>query len=160
MNLLKWANLDSTELRILLHERIGGTGQTDVAVGGPNKFYLPMARSSCRVVLTFKGKKIVRIEPGKAFDATQWEEISNEIEHSILAGPTKVGREYSFSGFRVTGSWRGEHSGVQILPPPADAPRASVELADHPFILEFPLMVSGLAQVTNYRRLQIGRAHV
>ncbi|GEM_PF-1326245 len=153
-NLLKWPNLDSSELRIVLDERIGGPGQTDIARGGPNKFYLPSARDSCRVVLTFKGKKIVAIEPGKAFDATQWEEISNEIEHSILAGPTKFGREYSFSGRRVTGSWRGEQSGVQILPPPSDAPRAPMEIADHPFILEFPLMVTGLETVTNHRRLR------
>jgi len=113
-----------------------------------------MARSSCRIVLTFKGKKIIAIEPGAAFDGRQWEEISNEIKHSILAEPIKVGREYSFGGRRVTGSWRGNLSGVQILPPPNDAPRAPVESADHPFILEFPLMAAGLDTVTNHRRLR------
>jgi len=153
-NLLKWPNLDSTELRILLHEIIGGMGQADLGVAKPSEFYLPMAGPSCRVVLKFKGKKVVAIEPGPAFDAAQWREISNEIEHSILAGPTRIGREYSFSGRRVIGSWRGEHSGVQILPAPADAPSAPVELADHPFILEFPLMVASLNAVTNYRRLR------
>ena len=137
-NLLKWPNLDSTELRVLLHEFIGGTGQSDdLGSAKPRNFYLPLAGPSCRVVLKFKGKKIIAIEPGEAFDAAQWQQISNEIEHSITGG-TKVGRDYSFSGRRVKGSWRGEHSGVQILPPPADAPSAPVEQADHPFILEFP----------------------
>jgi hypothetical protein len=153
-NLLKWPSLDSTELRILLHEIIGGMGQADLGVAKPSKFYLPMAGLSCRVVLTFKGKKVVAIEPGQAFDAAQWREITNEIEHSILVGRTRVGREYSFSSRRVIGSWRGEHSDVQILPAPDDAPTAPVELADHPFILEFPLMVSNLNAVTNYRRLR------
>ncbi len=153
-NLLKWPNLDSTELRILLHEIIGGMGQADLGVAKPSEFYLPMAGPSCRVVLKFKGKKVVAIEPGPAFDAAQWREISNEIEHSILAGPTRIGREYSFSGRRVIGSWRGEHSGDQILPAPADAPSAPVESADHPFILEFPLMVASRNAVTNYRRLR------
>lgn len=156
-NLLKWPNLDSTELRILLHEIIGGMGQADLAglgSGKPVKFYLPLAGPDCRVVLTFKGKNVVTIEPGQAFDPAQWQEISNQIEHSILTGPTRVGREYSFSGHRVLGSWRGERSGVQILPAPGDAPSAPVELADHPFILEFPLRVAGLNAVTNYRRLR------
>jgi hypothetical protein len=151
-NLLKWPNLDSVELRILLHESIGGTGQSDdLSRAKPRNFYLPLAGPSCRVALKFKGKKVIRIEPGKAFDAAQWQQISNEIEQSITGG-TKVGRDYSFSGRRVKGSWRGEHSGVQILPPPADAPSAPLDQADHPFILEFPLMVSSVDALTNYRR--------
>ena len=151
-NLLKWPNLDSVELRILLHEFIGGTGQSDdLSRAKPRNFYLPLAGPSCRVALKFKGEKVIRIEPGKAFDAAQWQQISNEIEQSITGG-TKVGRDYSFSGRRVKGSWRGEHSGVQILPPPADAPSAPLDQADHPFILEFPLMVSSVDALTNYRR--------
>ena len=151
-NLLKWPNLDSVELRILLHEFIGGTGQSnDLSRAKPRNFYLPLAGPSCRVALKFKGKKVIRIEPGKAFDAAQWQQISSEIEQSITGG-TKVGRDYSFSGRRVKGSWRGEHSGVQILPPPADAPSAPLDQADHPFILEFPLMVSSVDALTNYRR--------
>ncbi len=151
-NLLKWPNLDSIELRILLHEFIGGTGQSDdLSRAKPRNFYLPLAGPSCRVALKFKGEKVIRIEPGKAFDAAQWQQISSEIEQSITGG-TKVGRDYSFSGRRVKGSWRGEHSGVQILPPPADAPSAPLDQADHPFILEFPLMVSSVDALTNYRR--------
>jgi hypothetical protein len=39
-------------------------------------------------------------------------------------GPSVVGREYSFSSFRVRGWWRGVRSGVRILQPPDDAPQA------------------------------------
>jgi len=134
--------------------RIGGLGQYDEQSNNCDKLYLPLADSSCRVVLTFRDKRIVAIEPGPAFDADEWERASEEIEKSILAGPLKVGREYSFSSFRVLGSWRGDRSGVQILPPPDDAPRAHVEMAEHPFILEFPIKGSDFGPITNHRRLR------
>src|SRR5437763_11342332 len=135
-----WTNLDSFELRLLLAERIGRQGQYDRISTNTNKLYLPLARSACRIALTFRDKKITAIEPGPAFDHSEWVRISEEIEQSILAGPSKVGREYSFSTLRVTGSWRGKRSGAQILPPPDNAPRADLEIADHPFILEFPII--------------------
>jgi hypothetical protein len=155
-NLLKdtWTDLDSAELRLLLDERIGGPGQYHDRTKNPNVLYLPLAGAPCRIKLTFRDKKIVAIEPGPAFDATEWERISQEIERSILTGPIKVGRDFSFSSFRVQGSWRGDRSGLQILPPPDDTPRAPVEMAEHPFVLEFPLKVSDLWQITNYRRIR------
>jgi hypothetical protein len=156
LKLLKdaWTDLDSEELRLFLDERIGGPGQFKDRLKDPNKFYLPLADSSCSIVLTFSEKKIVAIEPGPSFNTTQWEKISDEIEKSILAGPVKVGRAYSFSTLRVLGTWRGERSGVQILPPPDDAPRAPVEMADHPFILEFLVKVSDFGRITNHRLMR------
>jgi hypothetical protein len=155
-NLLKdtWTDLDSAELRLLLDARIGGPGQYDGAAGKPNVLYLPQAGASCRVSLTFTDQKIVKVESGPGFKADEWERISHEIECSLLTGPTKVGRDFSFNSFRVQGSWRGARSGVQILPPPDDAPRAPVEIAQHPFVLEFPLKASELWQITNYRRIR------
>ncbi len=147
-----WTDLDSAELRFILLERIGGPGQYDGRDSNPNTFYLPLAGSSCRIKLTFSdSKQIVGIEPGPAFDAAQWEEVVEEIERT---GPYKVGRDCSFSTFRVDGSWRGKRSGVQILPPPADAPRAPVEMAEHPFIVEYPVKVSDLWPITNFRRMR------
>ena len=69
-NLLRetWANLDSQELRLLLNKRIvGGSGQFDGREANPNKFYLPLARESCRVALTLKDKRIIAVEPGASF---------------------------------------------------------------------------------------------
>ena len=155
-NLLQpaWTDLDSAELRLLLDERIGRPGQYS---GDPHKLYLPLAGDRCRVGLTFRDKNIVAIERGPAFDAAEWKWIADEIENTILAGPMTVGREYSFSSFRVLGSWRGEASGVQILPPPEGAPQAPTEMAEHPFILEFPLRNAGLWRVTNHRRMRVHR---
>jgi hypothetical protein len=151
-----WANLDSHELRLLLDKRIGGPGQFDGRDANPDRFYLPLARASCRVVLTFQDKKITAIEPGPAFDAAMWQKIADEIENAILVGPPKVGREYSFSSFRVPGFWRGLRSGVQILPPASQAPQAPIEMAAHPFILEFPIIGApdDLWSITNHRRMR------
>jgi len=139
------------ELRILLDLRIGGPGQYSNRTKNPNTFYLPRAGELCRVVLTFGAKRIIGIAPGPAFDAAEWKRISREIDESIVVGPTKVGRAFCFSGNPVSGSWSGHRSGVQIHPPPGDAPRAPVLNADHPFILEFPLVASGISQIQSYR---------
>lgn len=155
-NLLReaWINLDSHELRLLLDARIGGPGQYLARSDNPETLYLPLAGSSCRVLLKFRDNKITVVEPGPAFDSAEWQRISEEIARDILVGPIKVGREYSFSSFRVNGSWRGDDSGVQILSPPRDAPIAPVEMADHPFILEFPMQAAHFWPVTNHRRLR------
>jgi hypothetical protein len=153
-NLLVWPNLQPAELMILLHERMGGTWQGDISVRRPSELYIPMFGPTCRVILKFDGPKIVAIYKGEAFETTQWDQISTEIEHSILKGPTRVGREYSFCGRRVIGSWRGTHSGVQICPPHDDLPRVPGLSGDHPFILEFPLMVAASDTITHNRRLR------
>jgi hypothetical protein len=149
-----WQDLDSAELRILLDERIGGPGQYQDRINNPDKFHLPRAGSDCRITLTFKDRNIVALHAGRAFDARQWKEISDEIETLISPGAMKIGRDCSFSGFRVQGSWRGKSSGVQILPPPPDAPGAPVEMAEHPFILEFPIKACSLWPLLNYRRMR------
>jgi hypothetical protein len=150
-----WTNLDSQELRLLLNKRIGGPGQFYNREANPNKFYLPpAARESCRVVLTLKNKQIIAVEPGAAFDRKQWRKICDEIENAVLVGPQVVGRQFSFCSLRVTGLWRGQRSGVQILPPPPEAPSASPDTTENPFILEFPFqggLPDDLQSITNYR---------
>jgi len=149
-----WNDLDSAELRLILLERLGKPGQYDDRESNPNVFYLPLAGTACRIKLTFSdNKQIVAIEPGPAFDAAQWEQVVADIEST---GPRKVACDCSFSSYRVPGSWRGERSGVQILPPPPDAPRAPSEIAEHPFILEYLVKASDLWPITNFRRM---RAH-
>jgi hypothetical protein len=151
-NLLEksWAEVDSAELRLLLDEVIGGPGQYDGKSG--KHLHIPLGGNSCRVKLEFKEGKIVRIERGAAFDAAEWKRFASDVEIVILTGRKRIGREISFSSFRVTGTWRGAQSGVQILPPPDNAPSAPMEIAEHPFMLEFPLVASTNWKLTNHRR--------
>jgi Apea-like HEPN len=152
-NLLRdtWVGLDQADLRLLLQKRIGDPGQYD---GNLDVLHLPLAREKCRVCLTYKGSKIIAIEPGAAFDHQEWNRICTEIEGPLLKGPRRVGREFSFSTFRVAGWWRGTQSGVQILPPPNTAPRPAPIIGDDPFILEFPIQDAGLRPITIHRRMR------
>ena len=118
----------------------------------PHRIHLPLAGPGCRVTLTYSDRVIASVEPGPAFDQPQWDAIAEEIETRVLAGPERIGREYSFNSHRVSGSWRGDRSGVQILPPHPESPAAPVECADHPFILEFDIREAGYWPITNYRR--------
>lgn len=144
-----WEELDPAELRCVLLEVIGGPGQYDGRESSPNIFYLPLARDECQIKVTFANdKRIARIEPGASFDRLTWQRVVDEL---TAPGPYKIGREFSFSSFRVEGSWRGPTSGVQILPAPPDAPRPHFEYAEHPFVLESPLRVSTKWPITRFR---------
>ena|SRR2546422_3375170 len=125
----------SQELRVVLGERVGQTGQYGGASDDPNNFYLPLWGDSCQVVLTYDGAEIIGLERGPALSVEEWERLNEELENSLVRGPQTLGRDFSFNGHRVLGWWRGAQSGVQILPPPANTPAAPVEIADHPFIL-------------------------
>jgi hypothetical protein len=149
----QWAAVESDELRVLLENRIGGPGQYS-GKPGDNRLYLPLAGDTCRVALRFKGNRISAVERGAAFDAAEWEGITTTIDALLQTPPEKVGRTISFSGFRVTGWWRGAKSQVQILPPPPSAPAVPYELGEHPFILEFLLHSDSAWPVLNARRLR------
>lgn len=153
VNLLSpsWCEMDDAEVRFVVNEIIGGPGQYYGLEENPNTFYQPLAGQSCQIKLEFStnSKRLVSVEPGPSFDAKKWCIVVSEIESQV---PLKTGRDISFCGFRVEGSWRGEKSGVQILPPPVEAPKADVELADHPFILEFPVKAGDNWPITNFRR--------
>lgn len=147
------AGVDLYELRALLDLRIGGPGQYDGE--SKRRLYLPQARDACRVVLIYAKDSLAtlqRIERGAAFDENQWHQVLKEVQDSLLSGPMRVGRDYCFSGRRVLGSWRGMKSGIQILPAPVGVPRAPVETAQHPFVLECPLQETREWRVTNDRR--------
>ncbi len=141
-----WSDLDSDEMRIFLEERFH-TGQ----LLPDGTFAMPLAGESCRISVALRDRKITKITPGPAFDAAEWQQVIDEIERALLTWTPKIGRGFSFSSYRVTGSWTGSRVSIQILPPPESAPNAPVEMAEHPFILEFPLRESSSWRVTNHR---------
>ncbi|MDP3750084.1 MAG: HEPN domain-containing protein [Phenylobacterium sp.] len=148
----EWSALDPGELRLLLNERIGGPGQLDLREGDPPSLALPEAGPNCHVRLFFPRNRLSDVRPGAAFDRAEWRAIEEEVGAALLSGVPRFGRGISFCSFRVEGSWRGERSGVQILPMMEGAPRPPVEMAEHPFILEYPVIDGGFLAVTRYRR--------
>jgi hypothetical protein len=151
-NLLRdsWKSLDADELLIFLRDRFHTFGQFD---NSGETAYFPLGLSSCQIKVSLDASKVVGIEPGAAFAKAKWLALAGDLDKTLITSVPKVGRDYSFSGHRVLGSWRGNRSGVQIVPPPARAPRAPYEMAEHPFILEFPLKASSFWPITNHRRL-------
>jgi hypothetical protein len=144
-------HLDLHELRILLHQRIGGPGQIEGA-DSAKTLLIPEAGPKCQVKLLFNERGLRDVEKGPAFDHWRWSAISDEISGGLLKGTPKFGRDISFVTARVGGYWTGERSKIQILPMPPGAVDTTVVTADHPFILEFPLRDRGCSEVTNYCR--------
>lgn len=147
-----WCALDPKELRLLLAEVFGDPGQYDSV--SKNHLYLPLGGSEARIVLDFKGARIVNISRGPAFDPDQWAKFAAEVESGLIAGPLKVGREIAFASQPIVGSWKGQKSGIQILPPPQGAPLPPQQMAEHPFLLEFPMRECTRWQITNHRRIR------
>ncbi len=145
-----WADLDPVELRMLFTTVFEGHGQATEEA--KSTLHLPVAGPSCQLTIRYRTGRIRSIERGPAFSPETWDRLCAEVSQTLLTGSRKFGRDYAFSSFRVTGSWQGSRSGVQILPPPEHAPRAPVEMAEHPFILEFPIVESIRWDVTNHRR--------
>jgi hypothetical protein len=146
-----WNRLDSEELKLLLFEEIGGSGQYHEDLAENSPFYLPLAGDECQIVLKFKEKKIVSIESGSAFEPTKWAKIITLVDNLINGGQKKVGRQISFSTRRVDGYWSGTDSNIQICPPPECAPMPNYLYAENPFVLEFPFVQSGNIMIDNYR---------
>ena len=146
----EWVEINPDELRLLLEEHFGGCGQYSRNF---RELYLPAKGLTCQLTLLFHKEKdcILRMKQGPAFDLGAWQQIREKINNLTCMGPEKIGRQFSFSSFRVNGSWLGKHSQIQILPPPSKAPRTSIEMAEHPFILEFPFKSSYLDRIATYR---------
>ena len=150
-----WKKADPHELRIVLDKFVDGPGQHDKDTPNKiNKIYLPLGRDDCFISLKFKDKRIRSVEPGPAFDQKKWEAISHDINDLIFGDHQRIVRWWTFSSYRVSGSWRGDTSRVQILPPFADTPNAPVEMADHPFLLEHPFYYSGYGPLDQYRAIR------
>jgi hypothetical protein len=148
----RWNNVDRHELRLLLAERIGGPGQYANQLQFPSQFHLPLAGSTCQVIVKFKHKKVNSIEPGDAFDINTWNITATDIDKLCAVGVQQIAREFSFCNVPVLGSWLGKESGIQICPAPLKAPRPDQIFAENPFILEFPIQISSIASVDAYRR--------
>jgi hypothetical protein len=77
--------------------------------------------------------------------------LQSAIELELLPAPLSVGTEVLFATLPVNGAFRYEDV-FQILPVPSEAPRPSVLIADHPFLLQFKYKSSQNAFLRAARR--------
>lgn len=147
----EWRAIEQGELRVILEEIFGGPGQTDALSHGERKYFLPLAGAEARICISVEEKSITALEPGPALDAARWDKAATELGDAVNPRAFGVARAIAFSTRRVRGSWRGPESGLQISPPPEDAPDSKYEGADHPFILEVPFAHSAYQRVEAHR---------
>ena len=146
-NLLRpdWSTVDSGDLIVVLSQTFGGSQlATDDTVSYPNA-------DEARITIRYEGGRIVTIAPGEAFDAREWESVAARIEDELVESTPAVARRIAFCNYQVKGWWRSGTLGVQILPPPPQAPDAPMAVADHPFVLEYPVMNSRNGLITRQR---------
>lgn len=146
-NLLRpdWSRLDSGDLIAILSQTFGG-----YQLAADDTVSYPTA-DEARITIRYEGSRIAAITPDRAFDPNEWENVATRIEKELVEAVPATARRIAFCHYRVKGWWRSDRLGVQVLPPPPEAPDAPVEHADHPFVLEYPVMRSSNGLITNQR---------
>ena len=91
------------------------------------------------------------IRRGPALKDEDLAALQSAIELELLPAPPNVGTEVLFATMPVNGAFRYEEV-FQILPVPSEAPRPSVLIADHPFLLQFKYKSSQNSLVRAARR--------
>ncbi len=123
-------------------------GNGDILVPGPDGDKLRIEAA---------GERIGAIRPGPGFTAADLNGLQSEARSKLVAGQRPgIGAGIGFSLAPVRGSFRAPNGAFQILPAPPAAPLPPVAYAEHPFVLEFPLVRSPDAFVNINRRARSG----
>lgn len=141
--------LDHHELLTLMGFHWGGSCTTE-----DNSVLYPCTESYVVKVRT-KNDQIVSIEPGPGFSKSTLDLLKEKIRTTLIESSGSIIRaDILFSAKPVRGSFRSSSNQLQMIPAPHHAPRPPVQIADHPFILEFPIMSSHDGFVTNNRAMR------
>ena len=141
--------LDHYELLNLLGFHLGGSCTTE-----DNSVIYP-CKDSYIVKVRSKNDRILSIEPGPGFSKDKFASLKDKIRSTLFDSPGQVIRaDILFTSKPVKGCFRATNGQLQILPAPDHAPRPPVTIADHPFILEFPIKSSSDGFVTNNRAMR------
>ncbi|MCI0562085.1 MAG: hypothetical protein MN733_26660, partial [Nitrososphaera sp.] len=141
--------VDHLELLSLFEIHFGGarsTPEDDVVYPNSDSYALKVR---C------KGTTITHIESGPALSNTDLDKLLEKVQSDLIEIPSiSVGADILFCSRPVHGSFRSPAGHIQILPAPENAPRPSVLIADHPFVLEFTFRQSRNWQITYRRRIR------
>lgn len=134
------------ELLLLLERHFGSAGASD-----PKCLVYPSTLNYA-IKVCWKGGYVSRIERGPAgFGDKQCEALHQKIEATLVesSGDTVFVDLLLANPRRVSGQFRTP--GLQVLPAPIKAPRASETHADHPFCVEVSLRKSVEDAITQIR---------
>lgn len=100
--------------------------------------------------LRYSGDRLVGAEPGPDLTPDLLDRILERVRQLQAPQDYTVGRTILFSHVRVKG-WCVVDNLLQVLPPPPNVPAAPFEIADHPFVAEFPFYNSSVPWVGSFR---------
>lgn len=141
--------LDHYELLTLMGSHWGGSCTTE-----DNSVLYPCTESYVVKART-KNDQIISIEPGPGFSENTLVPLKDKIRTTLIESSGSIIRaDILFSSKPVKGSFRITDGQLQIIPAPDHAPHPPMMIADHPFILEFPIKCSSDGFVTNNRAMR------
>jgi len=141
--------LDHYELLTLMGFHWAGSCTTE-----DNSVLYPCTESYVVKVRT-KNDQIISIEPGPGFSDEAFALFKDKVHTTLIMSTGAIIRaDILFSSKPVKGSFRATNGQLQIIPAPDQAPRPPMMIADHPFILEFPIKRSSDGFVTNNRAMR------
>ena len=141
--------LDHYELLSLMGFHFGGSCTIE-----DNNVIYP-CKDAYIVKVRSKNDQILSIEAGPGFREKEFAFFKEKVQSTLIDSPSRTIRaDILFSSKPVKGCFRAATDQLQILPAPDRAPRPPVIIADHPFILEFPIKSSSDGFVTNNRAMR------
>jgi hypothetical protein len=103
------------------------------------------------LILQYSAGKVVKALAGPAIDSELETEVRAAIERDLITPrQRRFSRAVLFSSRPVDGWWRYGTT-VQIVPPPANAPRPGMLIGEHPFVLDFEFADTPNFQVRGLR---------
>ena len=118
----------------------------------PDEVVYPGCETEYSVKICFGGTRVKDILRGPRLTAAEIDSVGDQIISELLASNgTATASMILFSHLPVEG-WYRYRNVLQILPPPATAPRPAFLMADHPFVLQFRFPTSSNGAVRNIRR--------
>ena len=101
------------------------------------------ARGDAHIHVRIKDDVVRDIEPGLNFDPEEAEQLAAMVRAALVDGQsTAIHTAVLFTGMPVEGWFRAPRDSFQILPAPPQAPRPPYLYADHPFLLQYPVVIS------------------
>jgi hypothetical protein len=100
-----------------------------------------------------KHGELVEIRPGPALTSETLRQLQSKIFSDLVEDEgTSIQRCILFASQPVMGCFRSRTDRLRILPPPTNAPKPPYLVADHPFVLEFPMHGSKNSLISILRR--------
>jgi hypothetical protein len=141
--------VDDEELRLVLQTVLPRCAQFR-----PDEVEYRTMADEWALTLQYGQGKIVRAVAGPAMTSEIEHRARTAIEQALLTSASRaVCRWTLFSGRAVEGCWRYRDQ-FQIVPAPPEAPRPTVLMADHPFVLDFVFEDSAEGRIRQLRYIR------